>query len=200
MLTYDPAIPSAQKAELENAVREMGTRLPAKSGNIPSDLFRRLDGMVAATADPGFAAACPPHAWLSYDPWIGRGTPVDEGPYAYTGAACIWICERTFREQRVMGTRRVAAVLLHELVHVLCGSELDAEAFEWLLFELDGATAPDGGDWESFRLYNMRGRWIYLDTHRTPPQIMDYQGRSLGGFTAQNMPPTCANLPAGFLR
>lgn len=46
---------------------------------------------------------------------------------------------------------RIDAVLLHELVHLCGGDELDAEAAEWACFNGNGATAPGGDDWDKFR-------------------------------------------------
>jgi hypothetical protein len=184
MLTYDPTIPRAKRRLLEAAAAEVWNRVERRSGLLPSDLLRRLEELLGQHADSSLAASYPPHALIAYDPWGDRDTPVARGPYAYTGGVSIWICERAFLEQRRQGNRRVAAVLLHELVHLLCGSELDAEAFEHLLFATDGAMAPDAGDWEGFRACNLRGRWVRIDTRRTPPQLTDHAGRRLGPFPA----------------
>ncbi len=46
---------------------------------------------------------------------------------------------------------RLGPVLLHELVHVCGGTELDSEAVEHACFDGDGATLPFGDDWDKFR-------------------------------------------------
>jgi hypothetical protein len=54
-------------------------------------------------------------------------------------------------------------VLFHELVHVAGGSELDAEAFENLLFTVEeGAVPPTGDDWASFTAHKGVGQWVKL--------------------------------------
>jgi len=182
MLTFDPAIPPARRRALAAAASLLRTRVARRSRLLPSELFRRLEGLLAQPAEAALAAACPPYALIAYDPWVDQATPPARGPYAYTGGLSVWICERSFLEQRRRRNRRVAAVLLHELVHVSCGSELDAEAFEQLLFAADGATPPDAGDWERFRADNLCGRWVRLDLARTPPAVTDHAGRRLGQF------------------
>jgi hypothetical protein len=46
---------------------------------------------------------------------------------------------------------RIDAVLLHELVHAVGGTELDSEAVEHACFDGSSATAPFGDDWDKFR-------------------------------------------------
>ncbi len=46
---------------------------------------------------------------------------------------------------------RIDAVLLHELVHAVGGTELDSEAVEFACFNGNGATLPNGDDWDKFR-------------------------------------------------
>ena len=46
---------------------------------------------------------------------------------------------------------RIDAVLLHELVHAVGGTELDSEAVEHACFAGSEATAPFGDDWDLFR-------------------------------------------------
>ncbi|MCW3073480.1 MAG: hypothetical protein JWP69_549 [Flaviaesturariibacter sp.] len=47
-------------------------------------------------------------------------------------------------------TRRLAAVLLHELVHDCGGSELDSEAIEYTCYVGNGSQPPNGDDWYKF--------------------------------------------------
>lgn len=46
---------------------------------------------------------------------------------------------------------RLAPVLLHELVHAVGGTELDAEAVEHACFDGNGATLPTSADFDLFR-------------------------------------------------
>ncbi|MFW9846479.1 MAG: hypothetical protein ACFFD6_07015 [Candidatus Thorarchaeota archaeon] len=46
---------------------------------------------------------------------------------------------------------RVGSLLLHEMVHVCDGEELDSEAVEHACFVGRGATLPTSGDWDKFR-------------------------------------------------
>ena len=46
---------------------------------------------------------------------------------------------------------RIDAVLLHEMVHAVGGTELDSEAVEHACFNGNSATLPFGDDWEKFR-------------------------------------------------
>ncbi|MFQ6028645.1 MAG: hypothetical protein ACE5Q6_14255, partial [Dehalococcoidia bacterium] len=46
---------------------------------------------------------------------------------------------------------RLGPVLLHELVHVCDGTELDSEAVEHACFTGNGATLPTESDWPKFR-------------------------------------------------
>lgn len=46
---------------------------------------------------------------------------------------------------------RIDAVLLHELVHAVGGTELDSEAVEHACFDGNGATLPTSDDWDKFR-------------------------------------------------
>ncbi|MCC8358382.1 hypothetical protein [Salinimicrobium sediminilitoris] len=54
----------------------------------------------------------------------------------------IWLC--------VTNINRIGALLLHELVHVCGGTELDSEAVEHACFNGNGATLPTSGDWPKF--------------------------------------------------
>lgn len=46
---------------------------------------------------------------------------------------------------------RIDAVMLHELVHAVGGTELDSEAVEHACFAGNAATLPFGDDWDKFR-------------------------------------------------
>lgn len=77
------------------------------------------------------------------------------------------ICPNT-----LAGTQaRLNAVVLHELVHVTGGSELDSEAIEWAAFAGAGATLPTAGDRTDFSndpLWNgnpneVQGDWVIVN-------------------------------------
>jgi len=154
MLLYEPSIPGEKRVALAKAVAALRCRLP--DPRLPAALKRTLTLLVD---EEEAEASHPTPTWsvgvsLAYDPWQGE---IGTGPYAYTTGPCVWICERSF----AAGQARLEAVLCHELVHVACGGELDAEAFERALFP-EAASDPDPGDWESFRRQNWTGRFVYL--------------------------------------
>jgi len=90
-------------------------------------------------------------------------TPAVPGRWACSSGYCIWIHRRTFRPSPGAPRSRLPAVLFHELVHVAGGSELDAEAFENLLFTTaEGAVPPTSDDWSSFTASQGVGQWVKL--------------------------------------
>lgn len=54
----------------------------------------------------------------------------------------IWLCNTT--------SNRIGSLLLHELVHLCGGTELDSEAVEHACFDGSGATLPTSDDWTKF--------------------------------------------------
>ncbi len=59
---------------------------------------------------------------------------------------------------------RLTAVLLHEMVHIAGGNELDAESFENILFsEKDGAALPSRDDEKEFRACKYEGVYVSMD-------------------------------------
>ncbi|MFB3818224.1 MAG: hypothetical protein ACE147_11220 [Candidatus Methylomirabilales bacterium] len=91
------------------------------------------------------------------------GTRATRGRWGCSSGYCIWIQPRTFRPSPGAPRSRLPAVLFHELVHVAGGSELDAEAFENLLFTTaEGAVPPTSGDWSSFAAHQGVGQWVKL--------------------------------------
>jgi len=154
MLIYDPGVPADKLDVLMQAVKAIRDTLG--DPKLPSDLKYSLTLLVDEEEVPPSnpVPMRSPGVAIAYDPWRESA---GAGPYAYTAGPCIWMCERSF----AAGQARLEAVLCHELVHVACGWELDAEAFERALFPT-GGTAPDLGDWESFRRRSWMGRWVYL--------------------------------------
>ncbi|HSB69438.1 MAG TPA: hypothetical protein VLT62_08915 [Candidatus Methylomirabilis sp.] len=166
MLDYDPRLSAQQLTALRSAVAAISGKLeededrasghdPAERPILPRNLRRMLRGMVDAES-------VYPRLTIAYDPQTAA--------YGYTGGSCIWIGEKSF-QQNSPSDPRLAAVLLHEMVHAACGLELDAEAFENALFEGAGATPPDDDgkddDWDKFRRRNWEGRWVYLVRDRS---------------------------------
>ena len=149
MLIYESGFSEAQLGQLGVAVRLINDALRS-TNNFPKNLQRDLEGLLAGQ-DPSPTMAIAPYAVIAYDPRT-------DGPWGYTGGACVWLTGRVFDPEG----DRLPAVLLHELVHVLCGNELDSEVSESYLFSKKGATLPDPGDLTSFRQANWRGRWFRL--------------------------------------
>jgi len=97
------------------------------------------------------------------------------GPFGRSAGYRIVLYQRAFTE------RRILAVLFHELVHVVRGWELDAEAFENALFtRQEGARPPTLEDWELFREAKYQGWWVRVDP-RTG-DVTDFAGRHVVTF------------------
>ncbi len=149
MLIFDPGFPVGDKDAVLAAAEKIRNKLSASNPqNLPSDLSGKLPQVLEGSDT--YPCPIPTRSvMIAYDART-------DGPYAYTGGTCIWLCRRSLAADRP----RLAAVLFHELVHVMCGWELDAEFFENFLFRDDGATPPDDGDLDSFAKRNWEGRWI----------------------------------------
>lgn len=162
MLIFDPAFPIGYQGNVQKAVQAIQGKI--NDPQLPLDLRAGLNAVVSGSSCQVFpydtiVSRC---AMIAYD----DGTT---GPFAYTGGACIWLCKKVFDT----GQARVNAVLFHELVHVLCGWELDAEVFENLLFIGQGATIPEKGDVDAFAQTNWKGRWVRVDKNVMPPVVRD---------------------------
>jgi len=93
----------------------------------------------------------------------------------------VLLCHKAF--SAVSGNRsRLTAILFHELVHVVRGKELDAEAFENALFAKEGARPPTREDWASFKEDRYRGWWVRVD--RRTRRVTDYSDRLIMAFPA----------------
>ncbi len=156
MLIFDRGFPRHYQPNVQQAVEAILHRLEAPPGGValPQALKGGLETILDGTAPF-------PHAISSRAVMVTLGDAGLPGPFAYTAGSCIWLCQRTFDA----GQARLNAVLLHELVHVVCGWELDGEVFENLLFPYrdeasEGATLPDAGDKEAFARRNWKGRWV----------------------------------------
>jgi hypothetical protein len=68
--------------------------------------------------------------------------------------------------------KRIAPVLLHELVHAVDGNELDAEAIEYWCFLENGAKAPKGDDWDEFKEQSIESVTINNETEFTGTYVI----------------------------
>lgn len=163
MLILDRGFPPGYQQNVQDAVAAI--RNNPNRGQLPRDFKQGLDVVLNGLQ------AFPYPTIVSRSAMIGFDDRID-GPYAYTGGVCIWLCKRLFDA----GQDRVNAALLHELVHVLCGWELDAEVFENLLFNGHGATIPDKGDIDAFARKNWTGRWVCVDNEVIPRVVKNLWG------------------------
>jgi hypothetical protein len=93
---------------------------------------------------------------------------------ARTAGYRVQLCQKAF--SALSDTRsRLTAILFHELVHVVRGKELDAEAFENGLFADEGARPPTREDWASFKDDGYRGWWVRVDPRTR--RVTDYSDR-----------------------
>jgi hypothetical protein len=156
MLIFDRGFPLGYQQHVQQAVEAILDKLDSPPGGVklPPDLRGGLQTVLDGTKPF-------PHTISSRGVMLAFDDMGSTGPFAYTGGSCIWLCQRTFEA----GQARLNAVLLHELVHVMCGWELDGEVFENLLFPYksateEGATLPDVGDKKAFARRNWKGRWV----------------------------------------
>ncbi len=162
MLIFDQGFPQQYQQNVQRAVEAILHKLDNPPGGVkfPQDLKGGLETVLDGTKPF-------PHTISSRGVMLAFDDKGSTGPFAYTGGSCIWLCQRTFDA----GQARLNAVLLHELVHVMCGWELDGEVFENLLFPYrdktgEGATLPDAGDKEAFARKNWKGRWVRVVRRR----------------------------------
>lgn len=79
--------------------------------------------------------------WATINIKCGAGTDECDGLDGAWNGTRLLMCD--------FSARRIGPILLHELVHVCNGSELDSEAIENACFEV-GATLPTSGDFPKF--------------------------------------------------
>jgi hypothetical protein len=132
----------------------------SKIPNFSPDLLFQLVSLLTGPPIPDASSLQVPYAKIAYgfDPNWGRGKPGKPGPWACTQGTSVWLFDRWVNGKDTNPERR-AAVLAHELVHVLCGNELDSEITENVMFLRRGATI-DLSDVYSFRSKHWRGRWF----------------------------------------
>ena len=134
---------------------------------VPRDLCEELQAILAAKR---------PLVDLAYGgDGGGRRTP-----YARSAGYRILLYERAFGVA-AGGDTRVAPILLHELIHIARGWELDAEAFENAWFTpKEGARPPSEEDWAIFKAQEYRGWWVRL--HPRTRRVTDYADRLVVTF------------------
>ena len=92
----------------------------------------------------------------------GGAQGVCQKPHARSAGYSILLCRRAFSGRG--GEARPAAVLLHELIHIAHGWELDAETFENAFFSArEGARAPTKDDWLIIRQQRYEGWWVRIN-------------------------------------
>lgn len=165
MLIFDPSLGGYTDA-VKAACVVLCERLPrAQRGKkpFPESLYQKLSEFLTQTVDPTSDepavaqahAVIPPYAVIGHDPTTTA--------WAYTGGVCIWLGDRPFKDKNSM---RLPAVLLHELIHVACGGELDSETVENFLFRNEGAATLTKDDFEDFISCRFRGRWYRVVKER----------------------------------
>lgn len=150
------------RRELTQALGLIRQRLAHPPGPVPGDLLGDLRAILAGPRP-------------TVDLVFGGATGACQADYARSGGYRILLCNRTFQEGRV------PAVLLHEMVHVALGWELDAEAFENAWFRrAEGARPPTRSDWETFKDQGYRGWWVQVG--RRTRRVTDYADRLIHTF------------------
>lgn len=139
-----PARYHAQLAESLALIRARVARAP-----LPRDLRATLLRFLSPTRKPAVQ--------------LFLATRATQGRWGCSSGYCIWLHPRTFRPSPGAPHSRLTAVLFHELVHVAGGNELDAEAFENLVFNAEeGAVPPTADDWSKFAAHQGVGQWVKL--------------------------------------
>ena len=162
MIIYDETLQShdGELQAVKNARAHLQHSFANSLPNIPEDLqyiLRQLLLEAAPEDKPQEARRCavPPVALVCYDT---RSLPYK----ACTQGSTIWLCSSAFK--------RLEPILLHELVHVACGNELDSEAVENVRF-----TGPSGtlnfGDFKSIATRRWRGRWYRIIRQKNTKNI-----------------------------
>jgi len=184
MLIFDRGFPTGHQRNVRDAVEAI--RKNPTGDKLPKDLRAGLDTVldgIGTFPSPIVARS----VTIAYD-------ERDNGPFAYTGGSCIWLCKRAFDA----GQDRLNAILFHELVHVMCGWELDAEVLENLLFHGRGATRPDHGDIETFARGNWVGRWVRVVKEGNDAVVIKGpQGETIPNYLGKLPQDDLAGIPNG---
>ena len=147
---------AARSKRIGDALKLIRKRVEEYKPKLPSDLYDALQRFFAE--DRKSYADC-------VKTFVSKNM---DGKRGEAGGQSVWISPTCFETKTGPGGDLLAAELLHELVHIACGNELDAEFFENLLF-LKGGTPPTEGDWWKFEGSDFKGWWVSL----TPPKGMD---------------------------
>jgi hypothetical protein len=161
--------PAGPRRDLNAALTLIRQRLRRPPGPMPGDLLIGLRNVLSAPR---------PVVDLVY----GGAAGACKGPFARSAGYRVLLCQKAFRPE---GSRppRLPAVLFHELIHIVRGWELDAEAYEnaWFSTE-EGAEPPTRQDWGLFKEDRYEGWWVRVD--RRTRLVTDYADRRIVTFPA----------------
>jgi len=154
-----------QKRDLDQSLQKIRECVAKKGSLIPDALYKQLNNMLDSKET---------HVEVEIkDDDVLRVEEGTQGHWAYWGSGTgryIEINSRCFDwwagedGSKPDNPPRLTAVLLHELVHVAGGEELDAEFFENTLFgPKDGATLPTADDEKSFKERQYKGVFVSMD-------------------------------------
>jgi len=161
----------------------MAIRLQGFAGKDERALERSLSRIRECLKDP--PAPIPRDLRAGLRDLVSRSGPRVTVAYGGKRGACrdmvgrtagyrVLLCHSAF--SATSGNRaRLTAILFHELVHVVRGKELDAEAFENALFAQEGARPPTREDWAGFKEDRYRGWWVQVDPKTR--RVTDYSDR-----------------------
>lgn len=159
----------AQGRAIRRALTLIRGRLEVPPGPIPEDLLSELRATLSGPR---------PAVQLVY----GGDRGVCAEPYSRSAGYRILLCKRVFLPEKG-GHPRLPAVLFHELIHVVRGWELDAEAFENAWFSpAEGARPPTRKDWSLFQEQDYLGWWVRVDPRSR--RVTDYANRPIVTFRA----------------
>jgi hypothetical protein len=165
----------SQKALLEKTRRTIQRKV--RKAKLPPPLASGLETRLATTGGET--------VYVTYrkdkEGECAKETRAGEETKSYTmGPNQIYLCKRGLNAL-YEGKRRLGAILFHELVHSCGGKELDAETYENLLFDGDGARPPTGDDWdERFRADCYDGVWVRVNPRTR--EVTDLNGNPVITF------------------
>lgn len=167
MALHVQGLTGAQRRVLGRSRRIIERRLARPPGPVPRDLRDELRAILSAAR---------PRVDVAYGgDGGGRRTP-----YASSAGYRILLYERAFAFPPGRETS-LAAIFLHEMIHIARGWELDAEAFENAWFSpSEGARRPSADDWTIFRMQDYEGWWVRLDPRSR--RVTDYADRHVVTF------------------
>ena len=124
-----PNCNASQRADINTALNDIQTKLDNWNLDCLTNVRNMLQDMLNCSLE------------------IDCDNDCDLNGYTYRGSGKITICPPTFADTQ----NRINAVVFHELIHAVGGTELDSEALENHFYTGSGATTPSSGDWDKFR-------------------------------------------------